>query len=46
MLGDTCCCKSMTKDIKHIGKNVELPLVGKVPIISDDYVDPEFGTGC
>ncbi len=29
-----------------IGKNVILPLVGRLlPIISDDYVDPEFGTG-
>ncbi|MCH8078787.1 MAG: valine--tRNA ligase [Proteobacteria bacterium] len=30
-----------------IGKEVELPLTGrKIPIIADDYVDPEFGTGC
>ena len=30
-----------------IGKEVELPLTGrKIPIITDDYVDPEFGTGC
>ncbi|HEX2139390.1 MAG TPA: valine--tRNA ligase, partial [Woeseiaceae bacterium] len=26
---------------------IELPLVGRrIPIIADDYVDPEFGTGC
>ena len=31
----------------HIGKKIVLPLVGReIPIISDDYVDPEFGTGC
>ncbi|QEP42317.1 valine--tRNA ligase [Ectothiorhodospiraceae bacterium BW-2] len=30
-----------------IGKMVKLPLVGReIPIIADDYVDPEFGTGC
>ena len=32
---------------KHLGKKIILPLVGReIPIISDDYVDPEFGTGC
>ena len=31
----------------HIGKKIVLPLVGReIPIISDDYVDPDFGTGC
>ena len=31
----------------YIGKKIVLPLVGReIPIISDDYVDPEFGTGC
>ncbi|MBO0365879.1 MULTISPECIES: valine--tRNA ligase [Pseudomonas] len=30
-----------------IGKFVKLPLVGRlIPIIADDYCDPEFGTGC
>ncbi|MBV4534678.1 MULTISPECIES: valine--tRNA ligase [Pseudomonas] len=30
-----------------IGKFVKLPLVGRlIPIIGDDYCDPEFGTGC
>jgi valyl-tRNA synthetase len=30
-----------------IGKYVELPLVGRrIPIVADDYVDREFGTGC
>ncbi|GMQ88451.1 MAG: valine--tRNA ligase [Gammaproteobacteria bacterium] len=33
---------------KHLlGEFVELPLTGRtIPIIADDYVDPEFGTGC
>ena len=30
-----------------IGQTITLPLVGrKIPIIADDYVDMEFGTGC
>ncbi len=30
-----------------IGKTVTLPLTGRlIPIIADDYVDREFGTGC
>ena len=30
-----------------IGKNVVLPFVGrKIPILADNYVDMEFGTGC
>ena len=30
-----------------IGKTVALPLCDReIPIIADDYVDPEFGTGC
>ena len=30
-----------------IGKNIILPFVGrKIPILADDYVDMEFGTGC
>lgn len=30
-----------------IGKFVVLPLVGRrIPIVADDYCDPEFGTGC
>jgi valyl-tRNA synthetase len=30
-----------------IGKRVELPLTGRtIPVIADDYVDREFGTGC
>ena len=30
-----------------VGKFVELPLCNRqIPIIADDYADPEFGTGC
>ena len=30
-----------------IGKKIKLPLTEReIPIIADDYVDPEFGTGC
>ena len=30
-----------------IGQDIVLPIVGRhIPIIADDYVDPEFGTGC
>ncbi|HEU5178696.1 MAG TPA: valine--tRNA ligase, partial [Burkholderiales bacterium] len=31
---------------KFVGRKVRLPLTGKsIPVIADDYVDPEFGTG-
>jgi valyl-tRNA synthetase len=30
-----------------LGEFVQLPLTGRrIPVIADDYVDPEFGTGC
>jgi valyl-tRNA synthetase len=30
-----------------VGQELELPLTGRtIPIIADDYVDPEFGSGC
>ncbi len=30
-----------------VGQKVKLPIVGReIMIIADDYVDPEFGTGC
>ena len=30
-----------------IGEFVEIPIAGRrIPIIADEYVDPEFGTGC
>lgn len=33
---------------KHlIGKNIRLPITGRiVPIVADDYVEKDFGTGC
>ncbi|ENQ3105422.1 valyl-tRNA synthetase [Bacillus sp. 491mf] len=48
MLGDTAVAVHPEDDrYKHlIGKTVTLPIVGReIPIIADDYVDPEFGTG-
>ncbi|MCG8537352.1 MAG: valine--tRNA ligase, partial [Pseudomonadales bacterium] len=49
MLGDTAVAVN-PKDERYqnlIGKNVMLPLVNReIPIIADDYVDMEFGTGC
>ena len=49
MLGDTAV--AVHPDDKRyknlIGKLVNLPLTDrKIPIIADDYVDQEFGTGC
>jgi valyl-tRNA synthetase len=49
MLGDTAVAvhpeDERYKDL--IGKTITLPLVGReIPIIADDYVDREFGTGC
>ena len=30
-----------------VGKQVQLPLSNRpIPVIADDYVDPEFGSGC
>ncbi|MFB3091466.1 MAG: valine--tRNA ligase [Gammaproteobacteria bacterium] len=49
MLGDAAVAVHPNDDRYKdlIGKEVELPLTGrKIPIITDDYVDPEFGTGC
>ena len=49
MLGDTGVAVNPDDDrYNHlIGKEVELPLVGRlIPVVGDDYVDPEFGTGC
>ena len=49
MLGDTAVAvhpeDERYKDL--IGKTIMLPIVNReIPIIADDYVDPEFGTGC
>jgi valyl-tRNA synthetase len=49
MLGDTAVAVN-PEDGRYthlIGKEVELPLTGRlIPVIADDYVDREFGTGC
>ena len=49
MLGDSAVAVNPndSRYNEHIGKKIVLPLVGReIPIISDDYVDPDFGTGC
>ncbi|MCL2367038.1 MAG: valine--tRNA ligase [Oscillospiraceae bacterium] len=49
MLGDTGVAVNPNDDrYKHlIGKSVILPLMEReIPIIADEYVDMEFGTGC
>jgi valyl-tRNA synthetase len=49
MLGDTAVAVH-PEDERYaslIGKEIELPLVGRrIPIVADDYVEREFGTGC
>ena len=49
MLGDTAVAVN-PKDHRYqelIGKEIELPLCSRnIPIIADDYVDQEFGSGC
>ena len=49
IMGDTAMCIN-PNDPKNAwlkGKKVIVPLVGRViPVIEDDYVDIEFGTGC
>lgn len=49
ILGDTAVCVNPNDERykKLKGKHVIIPLVNRVvPIIYDDYVDMEFGTGC
>ncbi len=49
MLGDTAVAVN-PEDERYtdlIGLMLELPLTGRtIPIIADEYVDPEFGSGC
>lgn len=49
IMGDTAMCIN-PNDAKNTwlkGKHVIVPLVGReIPVIEDDYVDIEFGTGC
>jgi valyl-tRNA synthetase len=49
MLGDSAVAvhpeDDRYKDL--VGQEIILPIVGRrIPIIADEYVDPEFGTGC
>ncbi|MDZ7737954.1 MAG: valine--tRNA ligase [Bacteroidales bacterium] len=49
ILGDTAVCVNPADErYKHLeGKSVIVPMVNReVPVIFDDYVDMEFGTGC
>ncbi len=49
MLGDTAVAVNPA-DARYtnlVGKQIRLPLTGRlIPVIADDYVDPEFGSGC
>lgn len=49
IMGDTAVCIN-PKDERYrhiVGKNLIIPVVNRaVPVIEDDYVDLEFGTGC
>ena len=49
MLGDVAVAVNPRDEryAKLVGKRVRLPLAERsIPVIADDYVDPEFGTGC
>lgn len=49
IFGDTAVCINPNDErYKHLkGKNVIVPVAGRsIPVIEDDYVDIEFGTGC
>ena len=49
ILGDTAVCVNPNDDrFRHLaGKRVLVPLVNRsIPVIQDEYVDMEFGTGC
>jgi valyl-tRNA synthetase len=49
MLGDTAVAVHPDDERYRnlIGKDVVLPLANRrIPVIADEYVDPEFGTGC
>lgn len=49
MLGDTAVAVHPDDERyqAYIGKSIKLPITGRlIPVIADDYVDQEFGTGC
>ena len=48
ILGDTAVAVNPddARYTKYVGKKLIVPIIGReIPIISDSYVDPEFGTG-
>jgi valine--tRNA ligase len=49
IMGDTAVCINPNDERYHFlrGKKLIVPIVGRaVPVIEDEYVDIEFGTGC
>lgn len=49
LLGDTAVAVALDDEryAALVGKNIILPITGRaVPIVKDEYVDKEFGTGC
>jgi valyl-tRNA synthetase len=49
ILGDTAICVNPEDERykKLVGKHVLVPIINReIPIIADDYVDKDFGTGC
>ena len=49
MLGDTAVAVHPDDERyqAYIGKSIKLPITGRlIPVIADDYVDQDFGTGC
>ena len=49
LLGDVCVAVH-PEDLRYrdlVGQTVQLPLTGReIPVVADEYVDPDFGTGC
>lgn len=49
IMADVAVCVN-PKDTRYqhlVGKKVYVPLINRaIPVIADEYVDPEFGTGC
>lgn len=49
LMGDVCVAVS-PRDKRYadlVGKMLVLPIIGReIPVVEDEHVDPEFGTGC
>lgn len=48
ILGDTAVCVHPADEryTQYVGKTVRVPIVGRdIPVVADEYVDREFGTG-